>query len=295
MFERFTRKARALVVLAQDQAHGSDRIGSEHLLAALVRVRTTWPTISRRAIWSTGGPTPRRSNAGGPRCGSSSRPWPTAAGHRRASSRPGTSAARRSRRCSISPSGVHPDGTDRGAQPGLVQAVDDGEHGGPLGIQEVEQHPDRRRDDGWTRSSRRFWQAGPAGSITPERVVACAGCGSTSSRSSPATWRRCGRRCSAGRSRSGLVELAVHDLRGWTHDVHQAVDDAPYGGGPGMVMRPAGLGRGARRGARRREPARLVVPTPAGPAVHPGHRRRRGRPSPGWCSPAAATRASTSG
>ena len=36
----------------------------------------------------------------------------------------------------------------------------------------------------------------------------------------------------------GLVELAVHDLRSWTHDVHQAVDDAPYGGGPGMVMRP---------------------------------------------------------
>ena len=37
---------------------------------------------------------------------------------------------------------------------------------------------------------------------------------------------------------NGLIELAVHDLRDWTHDVHQAVDDAPYGGGPGMVMRP---------------------------------------------------------
>ena len=37
---------------------------------------------------------------------------------------------------------------------------------------------------------------------------------------------------------NGLVELAVHDLRRWTHDVHQAVDDAPYGGGPGMVMKP---------------------------------------------------------
>ena len=37
---------------------------------------------------------------------------------------------------------------------------------------------------------------------------------------------------------AGLVDLAVHDLRRWTHDVHQAVDDAPYGGGPGMVMRP---------------------------------------------------------
>ncbi|MBV9352856.1 MAG: tRNA (guanosine(37)-N1)-methyltransferase TrmD, partial [Mycobacterium sp.] len=36
---------------------------------------------------------------------------------------------------------------------------------------------------------------------------------------------------------SGLVELEVHDLRRWTHDVHRSVDDAPYGGGPGMVMK----------------------------------------------------------
>jgi tRNA (guanine37-N1)-methyltransferase len=62
---------------------------------------------------------------------------------------------------------------------------------------------------------------------------------------------------------NGLVELAVHDLRSWTHDVHQAVDDAPYGGGPGMVMRPQVWGEAldAVVGA---EPARLVVPTPAG-------------------------------
>jgi tRNA (guanine37-N1)-methyltransferase len=36
---------------------------------------------------------------------------------------------------------------------------------------------------------------------------------------------------------SGLVDLRVHDLRRWTHDVHRSVDDAPYGGGPGMVMK----------------------------------------------------------
>lgn len=36
----------------------------------------------------------------------------------------------------------------------------------------------------------------------------------------------------------GLVQLSVHDLRGWTTDVHRSVDDSPYGGGPGMVMRP---------------------------------------------------------
>lgn len=36
----------------------------------------------------------------------------------------------------------------------------------------------------------------------------------------------------------GLVSVEVHDLRRWTHDVHKAVDDSPYGGGPGMVMKP---------------------------------------------------------
>jgi len=36
--------------------------------------------------------------------------------------------------------------------------------------------------------------------------------------------------------RRGLLEVAVHDLRDWTRDRHRSVDDAPYGGGPGMVM-----------------------------------------------------------
>jgi len=41
--------------------------------------------------------------------------------------------------------------------------------------------------------------------------------------------------------REGRIELAVHDLRDWTTDRHRSVDDAPYGGGPGMVMRPEPL------------------------------------------------------
>jgi tRNA (guanine37-N1)-methyltransferase len=41
--------------------------------------------------------------------------------------------------------------------------------------------------------------------------------------------------------RDGRVELAVHDLRDWTSDRHRTVDDTPYGGGPGMVMRPEPL------------------------------------------------------
>jgi tRNA (guanine37-N1)-methyltransferase len=70
----------------------------------------------------------------------------------------------------------------------------------------------------------------------------------------------------------GLIELAVHDLREYTHDVHRAVDDAPYGGGPGMVMKPQVWGEAldavcAPPDAGRERPAetpRLVVPTPAG-------------------------------
>jgi tRNA (guanine37-N1)-methyltransferase len=60
----------------------------------------------------------------------------------------------------------------------------------------------------------------------------------------------------------GLVSVAVHDLRDWTDDVHRTVDDAPYGGGPGMVMRPEPWGRALK--AVRPPDTRLVVPTPAG-------------------------------
>ena len=41
--------------------------------------------------------------------------------------------------------------------------------------------------------------------------------------------------------RRELLAVAVHDLRDWTHDRHRSVDDAPYGGGPGMVLRPEPL------------------------------------------------------
>src|SRR5665647_261251 len=64
---------------------------------------------------------------------------------------------------------------------------------------------------------------------------------------------------------SGLVGLGVHDLRDWTHDRHRTVDDTPYGGGAGMVMKPepwgealdAVLGDDV-------EGTTLVVPTPSG-------------------------------
>ncbi|MET1016521.1 MAG: tRNA (guanosine(37)-N1)-methyltransferase TrmD, partial [Leifsonia flava] len=37
---------------------------------------------------------------------------------------------------------------------------------------------------------------------------------------------------------TGLLDLRVHDLRDFTHDRHRTVDDTPYGGGAGMVMKP---------------------------------------------------------
>ena len=39
----------------------------------------------------------------------------------------------------------------------------------------------------------------------------------------------------------GLLEVRCHDLRDWTHDRHRSTDDTPYGGGPGMVMKPQPL------------------------------------------------------
>src|SRR5262249_39570440 len=94
----------------------------------------------------------------------------------------------------------------------------------------------------------------------------------------------------------GDIHFAVHDLRRWATDVHRSVDDAPYGGGPGMVMTPGPSGEapadmlatpvgaptpahgtptppptrtsspgdpaGPARGAA--GPARLVVPSPSG-------------------------------
>lgn len=39
--------------------------------------------------------------------------------------------------------------------------------------------------------------------------------------------------------RAGILNFASHDLRDWTHDRHRTVDDAPFGGGQGMLMKPA--------------------------------------------------------
>src|SRR5439155_12869794 len=63
----------------------------------------------------------------------------------------------------------------------------------------------------------------------------------------------------------GLLDVRVHDLRQWTDDAHRTVDDAPYGGGPGMVMRPEPWGRALDALVPAADSgARLIVPTPSG-------------------------------
>jgi tRNA (guanine37-N1)-methyltransferase len=71
----------------------------------------------------------------------------------------------------------------------------------------------------------------------------------------------------------GLLDVHVHDLRSWTDDVHRTVDDSPYGGGPGMIMKPEPWGRAltditGQSAAEHRVPSpdrpRVIIPTPAG-------------------------------
>ena len=62
----------------------------------------------------------------------------------------------------------------------------------------------------------------------------------------------------------GTLDLRVHDLRDQTDDVHRTVDDSPYGGGPGMVMKPEPWGRALAGLQGPTAAPRLVVPTPAG-------------------------------
>lgn len=67
----------------------------------------------------------------------------------------------------------------------------------------------------------------------------------------------------AGKARErGLIDVRVHDLREWTHDRHRTVDDAPYGGGAGMVMKPEPWGEAFDH--LMVDEATVVFPTPSG-------------------------------
>jgi tRNA (guanine37-N1)-methyltransferase len=62
----------------------------------------------------------------------------------------------------------------------------------------------------------------------------------------------------------GDIVFRVHDLRNWAHGAHHSVDDTPYGGGPGMVMKPEPWGEALDAVISEAGPARLVVPSPSG-------------------------------
>jgi tRNA (guanine37-N1)-methyltransferase len=62
----------------------------------------------------------------------------------------------------------------------------------------------------------------------------------------------------------GDIVFGIHDLRTWARDVHHTVDDAPFGGGPGMVMKPEPWGEALDAVVPPDHQARLVVPSPAG-------------------------------
>jgi tRNA (guanine37-N1)-methyltransferase len=63
---------------------------------------------------------------------------------------------------------------------------------------------------------------------------------------------------------SGIVNVGVHDLRSWTADRHRTVDDTPYGGGAGMVMRPEPWGLALDALTAGQHDPRLLVMSPSG-------------------------------
>jgi tRNA (guanine37-N1)-methyltransferase len=61
---------------------------------------------------------------------------------------------------------------------------------------------------------------------------------------------------------AGLLDLAIHNLRDYTHDRHNTVDDRPFGGGPGMLLKPEPIFEAVESLAR--EGTRVILLSPAG-------------------------------
>jgi tRNA (guanine37-N1)-methyltransferase len=62
----------------------------------------------------------------------------------------------------------------------------------------------------------------------------------------------------------GAATVGIHDIRDFTDDRHRSVDDRPYGGGPGMLLRPGPVVRCVERIQREHGPGHVVLLTPAG-------------------------------
>lgn len=61
---------------------------------------------------------------------------------------------------------------------------------------------------------------------------------------------------------AGLLELQLHQLRDWTHDRHKTVDDRPFGGGPGMLLKPEPIFEAVE--SLRRAKTRVILMSPTG-------------------------------
>jgi tRNA (guanine37-N1)-methyltransferase len=61
---------------------------------------------------------------------------------------------------------------------------------------------------------------------------------------------------------AGLLDLQLHQLRDWTHDRHKTVDDRPFGGGPGMLLKPEPIFEAVE--SLRRDKTRVVLMSPSG-------------------------------
>jgi len=62
--------------------------------------------------------------------------------------------------------------------------------------------------------------------------------------------------------KKGLLDLQIHDLRKWTRDRHQTVDDRPFGGGPGMVIKPEPIFEAVE--SLKADDTNVIVMTPSG-------------------------------
>lgn len=61
---------------------------------------------------------------------------------------------------------------------------------------------------------------------------------------------------------AGLLDLQLHQLRDWTHDRHKTVDDRPFGGGPGMLLKPEPIFEAVE--SLKRDKTRVVLMSPSG-------------------------------
>ena len=76
--------------------------------------------------------------------------------------------------------------------------------------------------------------------------------------------------------KSGLVQIRIHNLRDWTSDVHKTVDDRPFGGGEGMVLKPQPIFEAVETIWPERDPAkqRIALLSAQGPVFNQAAARR---------------------